>query len=166
MGSFTLVVDKIKDQFDSNWLTESQKDVMNQVLDARGPSRGSVLNIWGYFGVGKTFLGWNLSRHWRCLYTKSIDEIPSRTAIAILDDYPSSRDQNRRLLNKMKLKDISQLVVITEQRINDAVWSVELKMSHQDIAFVRGNLYRIELEAPDQAYENLWELVNACEAEK
>jgi preprotein translocase subunit Sec63 len=163
MSAFTRAIDLIKEHFNEDWLTDSQRSTLKQVQDARGPGRGAILNVYGDFGVGKTFLGWLLARSWNCGYYKSFKGVPIGAEVAILDDFESSREFTRRILNQMKIQGIEQIVALSDKRVEDDVWAIQLELTQEDVAIARSNLFKIDLFVPERKYDTLWELVRACE---
>ncbi len=63
MSAYLRLLNEIKDRVDSDWLTDSQLDVLKGLEKLLNPPN-FLMNVYGSAGVGKTVLGWVLAQDW------------------------------------------------------------------------------------------------------
>ena len=124
-------------------LTSSQASVQDAILKAIRRREGNI-NLWGNPGVGKTFLAHYLHHRADLVYFSSptcYDRQVSSNSTVAIDNAPHTRQEARRLYDDIRWtgKDYSAVVnviLITRQPIEDAVYRIALTLTNADIACI------------------------------
>lgn len=130
---------RIKDIFNEDWLTDSQREVYKTVLEKYQTHK--IINIYGDSGTGKTFLGWNIAKAMSASYTSSIEDNELK-AIVVLDNWSHKKQDVRNILPIMHLNGIKKVILITEKKVKDDVISLELLLTESDKVKFKNNLWK------------------------
>ena len=122
-------------------LTPSQVSAQDAVLNAI-ERREMNINLWGNPGVGKTFLVHYLHHRADLVYFSSptcYDRQVSSNSVIAIDNAPHTRQAARRLHDDIRWtgKDysaVANVILITRQPIEDAVYQIALTLTDADIA--------------------------------
>ena len=146
---------RIRDRLDDKWLTPSQKAVWAGIQRFDGPPH-RVINIYGAEGTGKTFMGWFLERMNYSTYTFRPDIYKPSLSRLTLDNVLSDRTTTRELRPLVDKYDLQQIILLTRLRVDErAMPTFELRMTEDDLASFRANLYRhLQLTIPEEDYKN------------
>jgi len=146
---------RIRDRLDAKWLTPSQKAVWEAIQRFDGPPH-RVINIYGTEGTGKTFVGWFLERINYSAYSKRSDMSKPLLSRLTLDNVLSDRTTTRELRPLVDKYDLQQIILLTRIRVDErAMPTFELRMTKDDLASFRANLYRhLQLTIPEEDYKN------------
>ena len=124
-------------------LTPSQVSAQDALLKAiRG--REMNINLWGNPGVGKTFLSHYLHHRADLIYFSSpicYDRQASSNSVVAIDNAPHTRQEARHLYDDIRWtgKDysaVTNVILITQQPIEDAVYPIALTLTNADIAYM------------------------------
>lgn len=162
MSSYEILTARIRDRLSSEWLTPSQKMVLERLKQFDGPPH-RVINIYGAEGSGKSFLTWVMERELYASYSIWGREYQPIYSRLVLDDAMTEREATREvrpLVDRLKLK---QIILVTRSRVDErAMPSFELRISNEDLEHLRANLYRhLRLTAPDEYFTNYKAIVEA-----
>ena len=122
-------------------LTPSQASAQDAILEAIRRQEGNI-NLWGNPGVGKTFLVHYLHHRANLVYfsspTRYGRQVSSDSVVAI-DNAPHVWQEVRRLYDDIRWtgKDysaVANIILITRQPIEDAVYRIALTLTDADIA--------------------------------
>lgn len=160
-----VLLNKLKTQAGSDWLTDSQQAAFDTIRGAlRFPE---IVNLHGPVGSGKTFLAWTLSRALEMPYFPSpaaFDERSERpTPYAIVDNAAAGERAVRDLLAVAQRKETHSLLFITHQpnRMSFQVVAL-LPPTPHDFDVVYRNLSLLEHYAlPPMREGNLWDAIRA-----
>ena len=165
MSKFIRVLNLIKTHWDVSWLTDSQRQCLEELqFQLRVPR---TVNLYGKLGVGKTFLAWALVRESGLVYFSHLTlflqaegmEKEEDTAI-IIDNCPSVRSQHRDVLKALDFRGVKRAVLITPTLIQDYVHYCELLLTRDDISKVWDNLESIGINTEVTDAFSLWSVVN------
>lgn len=117
----------IKERAEASWLTEHQREVYDRLL-AHWHNQPFV-NLYGSAGSGKTFIAWLLAKTHHYVYTQDLREVPANAPNVVLDNAGYSRVL-RPLARSMGL---GRVLLITRQRIPEAMPSVQLELTERDV---------------------------------
>ena len=127
-------------------LTASQQAVC-QFLQQEIRDYQQRIDLWGAPGVGKTFLAHHLHHCADGLYFSSVETCShtevSPNSVVIIDNAPHDRSSARSIFGDMLWAGASSVILVTRQPINDAVRSVELGLTVQELAQVEDVMRRI-----------------------
>lgn len=134
--------ERIRDRLSPEWLTPSQRAAWDWLQRFDGPPH-RIINIYGPRGSGKSFLGWLMQRERHATYgiwpTLPRPEHPR----LVVDNAPTDRAGTRALRPKVDALEISQIILLSRQRVDEqAMPAFELHITPDDIEVMRGNLYR------------------------
>lgn len=151
------VENQIKERADVSWLTPSQASVARDLeLFLGGPHR--VINLYGPHGAGKTFLAHVLCKAGRCDYLPSAQSLRRSELPLVIDNAPSDRSSGRAVRNVMRLHSLSQLLLVTVEKVDDSIPAFQLSPTRSDIDFIRANLFRhLDVRLPDCGSMNMWD---------
>ncbi len=149
-------------------LTASQRAAGNSIIRALETGVPYV-NLWGTAGVGKTFLARHLAHDARCLYLSSpgqpVTETPAERWV-IVDNVKAERREARAVYNDLYWQQAAAVVVITQARVDDSLFTVQLQLSPEDHACVRSTAEALfptaSLPPVNTDFTSLWPLVAAC----
>ena len=127
-------------------LTPSQVFARDAILNALNMWEKRI-NLWGTAGVGKTFLVHALHHRADLVYFSDqtrYDAKVSQDSVVAIDNAPHTRHESRRLYDEIRWgeKDYTgplNVILITREPINDAVYRIELGLTDTDVAHI-GNL--------------------------
>jgi hypothetical protein len=122
-------------------LTPSQASARDAILKAIRRREGNI-NLWGNPGGGKTFLVHYLHHRADLVYFSSptcYDRQVSSDSVVAIDNVPHTRQEARRLYDDIRWtgKDysaVANVILITRQPIEDAVYRIALTLTNADIA--------------------------------
>lgn len=158
------VLNRIKKNFSKDWMTPSQLKAFEELQNFLSPPY-RVINIFGEKGVGKTFLAWMLQKEDIGIYISSYDDLVSisNKKLIILDNSDNRRSFVRMIRNELYIKNIKGIILLTGYMAEDDIPCIELKLTQDDIALAKANLYRVDINVPDKDVSNLWELIKNAE---
>jgi len=165
MNRFVALLNKIRREADWGWLTESQREASEQLRDFLNIN--DVANLFGFHGVGKTFLAWVWQKEWKRFGFGRIAYFPSVRFIApvelhrfaIVDNLPSDRTSVRDALRKCRFCGFQRVILITTHAADDQVPKVRLNLTEQDTKQVAEQLRQLGYPPLTDEPRNLWELV-------
>lgn len=157
MISRTELENQIKTQSDSSWLFPSQAKAYNEFLSHfKGLYR--IVNLHGLQGSGKTFLSHILFKEKLADYVTSPERIRKSKLPLIIDNSNFDRTFARSMRNKMRMYDLSQVILITRYRVEDFIPAINLTFTEVDRECFRANLFRyLDIKLPKSNVLNLWE---------
>src|SRR6266487_2105803 len=120
------------------------------------PAPHRVINIYGTEGTGKTFMGWFLERMNYSAYSIGPDMYKPLLSRLTLDDVFPDRTTTRELRPLVDKYGLQQIILLTRIRVDErAMPTFELRMTEDDLASFRANLYRyLQLTIPEEDYRN------------
>lgn len=140
MSKYIELLNKIKEECTSEWLTKSQLKIFNKI--AYGLEVHKLINIFGDVGLGKTFIGWIFQKSFNYVYINDIKDIPDHEYV-VLDDNIRFRREDTRILRPIIIqKNIRRMVLLTRTEVQDDIPSQCLTMDHDDKKNVCSNLYK------------------------
>jgi hypothetical protein len=165
MNRFVALLNKIRREADWGWLTESQRKASEQLRDFLNIN--DVANLFGFHGVGKTFLAWVWQKEWQRLGFGRIAYFPfpshiapdERCRLAIVDNLLSHRQILRDALRQCRLCGFERVVLITVYAADDQMPKVSLGLTEEDVVWVAERLRRLGYPPYRNEAPNLWELV-------
>lgn len=154
MVSFVRLHNLLKESACRQLLTQSQEHAFFDVYNAMGFA--NRLNLYGDCGVGKTYLAWALAKELGASYLPSEGSRVERAPLVIIDDAPVERNKSR-LLYDEALNFAPCVLLVTRERIDDHVFSVELSISVEDLTRVGERLRTLggPLNEPDDFQQGL-----------
>ena len=122
-------------------LTPSQESARDAILEVIRRREGNI-NLWGNPGVGKTFLAHYLYHRADLVYFSSpicYDRQASSNPVVAIDNAPHAPQETRHLYDDIRWtgKDysaVANVILITRQPIEDAVYRIALMLTDADIA--------------------------------
>jgi len=141
---------RIRDRLGVNWLTPSQKKVWEQVQRFDGPLH-RVINVYGFAGTGKTFLGWLMERLNYATYSTWTQPSKPLLPRLVLDDMVPDRSRTRNLRSLVDQYHIQQLILLSRNRVDElAMPAFEVRITEDDMDVFRANLYRhLDIVVPE-----------------
>lgn len=166
MNRFVDILNRIRQNAKTNWLTTSQKAAYN-LLRERLNFLDEV-NLWGGHGVGKTFLGWVLWAHGLAVYAPRLEDVEPAPLLRIIvvDNSDWRRAEVREALRYCRSQGYEKVVLITTEPVQEQMSVIELGLTDEDIAKVIFNLRSIAIAPYDEAPRNLWDLVSPLNLKK
>lgn len=137
--SYYMLINNIKDKFDLTWLTPSQRSIYDLITQKFISHK--IINIYGQPGTGKTFLAWNLEKHYGAIKVSNIDDVEN-ASVVIIDDYGHKKTDIRALLQEMFFKNIEKIIVITEKKADDDILCLFLDFTSEDRKVFKNNLWK------------------------
>lgn len=135
----------------SEALTASQQAACQLLRQEIGDYQQRI-NLWGTPGVGKTFLAHHLHHCAEGLYFTSEENCPraeiSPNSVVIIDNAPSARSWARSIFGDMLWADASSVILVTRQPIDDAVRSIELTLTDEDLAQIESVMHKLFAHLP------------------
>ncbi len=150
----------------SETLTPSQASTRDSILNAIHRLEGRI-NVWGNPGVGKTFLAHYLHHRADLLYFSSPAcynrRVSSDSTVAI-DNAPHGRQESRRLDDEIRWsgKDysaVTNVILITQRPIDDAVHPIELTLTDTDVAHIE---HLLQQDFGESDFEPVSEYARQC----
>lgn len=127
------------------------------------------INLYGSFGVGKTFLTWFVAEQLGYLYlphpTKLVASDNLSLAGVVIDNCSSQRSAHRELLKELSFFGINRSLLITRTMFQDYSYFVHLSLTDEDQLQVRLNVARIGCMLAAENTGNLWSLINSRDEE-
>lgn len=127
-------------------LTSSQQ-VVGRFLRREIRDHQQRIDLWGAPGVGKTFLAHHLHHCADGLYFSSVETCShtevSPNSVVIVDNAPHDRSSARSIFGDVLWAGASSVVLVTRQPIDDAVRTVELGLTIQELAQVEDVIRRL-----------------------
>lgn len=125
-----------------------------------------IVNLYGKHGAGKTVLGWRLVAEGHATYAVEpprIADSADPTRILFVDNTGHRRNDFRHILGELERARVTRAVIVTRERVEDTVISLELACTEEDIQIAQRNIARLGYSAADQPATQLWEVLqNAC----
>ncbi|WP_048108640.1 hypothetical protein [Methanosarcina barkeri] len=154
--NFISIHNKIKGSVSEDWLTDSQKNILTNILDNK---IHDLINVYGPDGVGKTFLGWALQKRNYATYFSDIENVIEGCHIAVIDNGNSSFEEYKTILKIMELKRIKRVIYLSRNKLDAKVYSLNLALTATDIEKVVKNINSVGLNIYDLDCDNLWVLI-------
>ena len=124
----TDVENQVKELSNASWFFQSQKSVYDELLRYL-EGLHKVINLYGFSGVGKTFLAHVLIKENRVEYISSPELIHTTSLPLIIDNSPFDRTFVRGMRNKMREMELHQVILITRYRVQDSIPAFELRIT-------------------------------------
>ena len=134
-----MLINNIKDKFDMTWMTPSQRSIFDLITQKFTTQK--VINIYGQSGTGKTFLAWNLEKHFDAIRVSNLEDAENATVV-ILDNYSHKKTEIRSLLQEMFFKNIDKIIVITDKKAEDDIVCLFLDFTSEDRKVFKNNLWK------------------------
>jgi len=134
MSLYSVWMNLIKERADEGWLTDSQREVYQVILE-RWLTQPFV-NLWGPRGAGKTFLARLLAKCRGYAYVHNLAEAPQNTPQVVLDD----AEYSRALRPLARSLGLGRVLLITETPVREAMPKVELTLNAHDVHQFCANL--------------------------
>ena len=135
----------------SETLTASQQAVCQFLRQEVGDYQQRI-NLWGTPGVGKTFLVHYLHHCTEGLYFSSAENFLSTeispNSVVIIDNAPSDRSLARSIFGDVLWADVSSVILVTRQPIDDAVRRIELALTDRDMAQIEDVMRKLFAHLP------------------
>lgn len=160
MNQFVDILNRIRQAADLSWLTPSQQEAREAILERL--KFLDEVNLWGRPGTGKTFLGWILMKERLADYVPGIQEIQRARALRtlVIDNAAWKRSEVRDILYRARQWGYSRVVFLTAEPLEDQVATVELSLTSEDKERVARNLRNIRVIPFTDMPETLWDLVS------
>jgi len=165
MSNWMKLTQDLKQRLPLEYLTATQKTVYEDLY--RRLKFPNWINLYGKYGVGKTFVAWAVSRAvgGQHISSPTILETLSNTDDPLLiDNVPYHESQIRQVLAKCGLLGAKSVILITRQPATMPMQKIELHIPNQeDINFVFKTLgglgYYPQNNLP--SHPNLWDVLQA-----
>ncbi|MCD4785321.1 MAG: hypothetical protein K8T10_16000 [Candidatus Eremiobacteraeota bacterium] len=148
MKSYLSAINKIKKEFDNNWLTDSQRKVFDKLKD-HFSFYGSITGfLYGPPGCGKTFIGWVLEKEGILEYIpggmKSKYNFSSTVKGVVIDNIDFERYRLRDVMKNIALDDINRYLLIGRFPPDEKLMrEFKLNLRRDDLIKARENLKNI-----------------------
>lgn len=161
MSELIRLLNSIKIQRSSSWLTPSQRGALTTIHGIlRIPQ---IVNLCGPIGSGKTFLAWQLADELNYEYLSHPSLLQQTDLLAVkglvIDNCRHDRQFHRDVLKMLQMDRVLRSIIVTRQPIRDYVRYVELGLSSSDQSKVCENLLTIGCFR-EPGVSDLWQLVN------
>jgi cytidylate kinase len=120
-------INRIKENADEDWLTDSQREVYERIL-SRWQAHPFV-NLYGPSGSGRTFIARLLVKKHGYVYTHDIGDAPRNADQVIVDDAHYSRTMRL----DARAKGLKRVLLITSRPVREAMPKVELQLDEKDV---------------------------------
>jgi hypothetical protein len=160
VNQFIDILNRIRQAADLAWLTPSQQKAREAILERL--KFLDEVNLWGYPGTGKTFLGWMLQKEGIADYVsepKAI-QLAFKTRTIVVDNAGWKRNEVRDILHRARQFGYNQSILITTEPVQEQMATVELVLTPEDKEWVALNLRRIRVIPYRDAPETLWDVVS------
>lgn len=127
MSLYVEWINCIKERADASWLTEHQQEVYERLLSHW--HNQPFVNLYGASGSGKTFIARLLAKTHNYIYTQDLQEVPENTPNVVLDN----AEYTRMLRPLARSLDLGRVVLLTRQRITEAMPCVQLELTEKDV---------------------------------
>ncbi|OQA23060.1 MAG: hypothetical protein BWY63_00476 [Chloroflexi bacterium ADurb.Bin360] len=127
MSLYMQWVNCIKERAEVSWLTEHQQEVYARLLNQW--HNQPFVNLYGSSGSGKTFIARLLVKTHHYVYTQDLQEAPPDSPNVVLDNAKYTR-MLRPMARSMGL---GRVLLITHQRITEAMPCIELELTERDV---------------------------------
>jgi hypothetical protein len=117
----------IKERAETSWLTERQQEVYDSLLNHW--HNHSFVNLYGDPGSGKTFIARLLVKTHDYAYTHDLQEAPTNAPNVALDN----AKYTRMLRPRARSKGLGRILLITRQRITEAMPCLQLELTEKDV---------------------------------
>jgi len=155
MGNLESISARIRDRATIDWMTPSQKAVWNFVNEFDGPPH-RVINIFGFEGTGKTFLGWLMEREHYASYMLWNHTPKPQFPRLVIDNARTDRASTRDMRPMVDALNLKQIILLSRTRIDEpSLPAFELRVLDGDIEAIKANLYRhLRITAPEGTFRN------------
>jgi len=155
MGNLESISARIRDRASIDWMTPSQKAVWNFVNEFDGPPH-RVINIYGFEGTGKTFLGWLMERERYATYMLWSHTPKPQFPRLVIDNARTDRASTRDMRPMVDDLNLKQIILLSRTRIDEpSLPAFELRVMDEDIEAIKANLYRhLRITAPEGSFRN------------
>ncbi|UXM84772.1 hypothetical protein [Methanococcus aeolicus] len=154
MVNYLEIINYIKNNYNKDWLTNSQKEAYNKVYECL--TYDDVVGIYGNGGVGKTLLGWIFTMDDFMYFKneKKYKEYSKNVPYAIIDNGSLTDIKDIRRLTMIKSE---KVIYIT--KIKSVPYSIKLTPNNEDIAKVLDNLKSLNINInKNYSNNNLWKI--------
>lgn len=117
----------IKEKSDKGWLTDSQREIYNELIEKWRTHL--FINLYGPPGRGKTFIARLLAKEKGYLYTQDLHQVPENTKQVVLDNVEYSRFMRA----VVRARNIDQVIIISNRPIKEAMPRTKLELDQKDI---------------------------------
>ena len=161
MSRYLKLHNHIKTHANSNWLTPSQQQVFAGIQNLL--CKYHVINLFGPYGCGKTFLGWvchgeSIGIHLPhpSLLQRHASSLSS--SCVIIDNVQSSRHGFRQIFKEVQILSIPNMIVISRDPIREQIAGIELHCTKHDSEKVFHNLSLDNHQQEVSSQMNLWHI--------
>lgn len=160
VNRFVDILNRIRQNANQAWLTPSQSVAYN-LLQQRLKYLDEV-NLWGYHGVGKTFLGWILHLQGFAIYSPCLELVQSLTfpQIIAVDNVGWNRSEVREAIHFCRSLGYKKVILITTESVEEQMAIIELRLTKDDLEKAANNLRSIGVIPFSDNPDNLWDLVS------
>ena len=160
MNRYVDVLNRIRQNANLNWLTPAQQGAYQLVREQL--KFLDEVNLWGYHGVGKTFLGWILWKQGLAVYAPRLQNVKLVPLIRtiVVDNLGWRRAEVREVLYCCRGMGYNKVLLITTDPVQDQITTVQLTLRAEDIKQAAANLRGIGIVPYSDTPHNLWELVS------
>lgn len=168
MSRYLELQNYIKTHANLDWLTLSQQQAFDGIQNLLCTYQ--VINLFGSYGCGKTFLGWACHRESIGIYLPHPSllkrSIPSLSSSCfIIDNVQSDRHAFRQILKEVQILSIPSVIVISRPPVREKITGIELHCTKHDREQVIKNLYLGNHQQRIGSQMNLWHIFDAkCNA--
>ncbi len=159
MNRFVDILNRIRKNQNVDWLTLSQKAAFDLIRERL--KFLDEVNVYGNHGVGKTFLGWVLQAQGLADYAPRLEDVkPSfLNRTIVVDNLGWRRSEAREALHHCRNLGYRQVILITEESVQEQMTTVKLTLTEADIEKAIGNLRNIHVVPYSDIPQSLWDLV-------
>jgi len=135
MSLYVQWLNLIKERATSDWLTDGQRAVYDQIL--KQWLGVPFVNLCGPAGCGKSFLARVLVKEEGYVYTHDLQTAPQGTANVIVDD----AEYTRLMRPTAQLLGLGRIILITRYPVRDPMPRAEIRLAERDVGQFLHNLY-------------------------
>lgn len=166
MNHWLELLAELKRRNPHDYLTPTQRAVHNELCNRlKFPQ---WLNLYGVYGVGKTFVAWAVARATGGQHVPTVPALETMlpgSDILLVDNAPHRQSQVRQVLASCDLLEAKSVVLITRQSVTMPIQKIELPAPTEDeISLVLKSLGRLGYyqQSSLPTYPNLWDVLQAC----
>ncbi len=160
MNRFVDILNRIRQNANTNWLTPSQQAAHSLICERL--EFLDEVNLWGRHGVGKTFVAWLFYKQGLAVYAPRMEDVEpaSLLRVIVVDNLDWRRLSAREALHHCRNLGYNKIVLITIEPVQEQIAAVELRLTEEDIAKAIANLHSIGIAPYNDAPKSLWDLVS------
>jgi hypothetical protein len=161
MSRYLELHNSIKTHATLDWMTPSQQQVLSAIQNLLYSYR--VINLYGYRGCGKTFLGWMCHRESIGFYVPHPSLLQCHvsslsSSCLIVDNVQDNRAAFRDILKEVQIFSVPNLIVISQPPIREEIVALELHCTAHDYERASHNLSLDNQGQKIDSGMNLWHI--------